>query len=765
MIAGNHNVVVDAQHGSTVTLLVEQERPRPVRRDRVALLPRRQHDLVGRDADVAALAGAVRTGGPVQLFGPPGVGKSTLLRHAARHLAPGPDGVLFLTAAHREVGDLAQELFEACYEAAGYAPSTAELRRLMTGVRVTVYVDSADLTSEQLTELADSAPDATFVVASRERSLLGDGTTLEIKGLGRAAGLDLLTRELQRPLLESEIDVAGDLWRTALGRPLLLLRAAGLARFDPSGEAALPRPGAIADLLPLLFDQLDTAAMNTLHLFATLGDAELDPTHVGALTDEPGPAALCGRLADLGLVMPTELGYRCAPDAVEALRQRLPKPFPADRLCGYFARWATQSTTTPDQVAAHGRALEAAVELAELTGRPDLAVKVARAASPTLARSLRFGVWGRLLGRGWVAANHAGDKNAMAYFTHEEGIRSLLTGRRVISAVLLAEAVLLWRELGDTHGANAAVHAQQYAPPPAHPAGPPAPHDAGGHAATGHGTAGHGGAGHGAGSHAAGSHTAAGQGGGSGGTHAAAGQSGGTHAAAGHGGGTHVVAGHGGTATSHAAVGHGATAHPAAAHMAALGKSAAPHVVHGLGHGVGHAGSIAAGTAGATGAAGATGTASIGTAVAVGTKGVSLLSVILAVTAAVTAAVIGGIAFLSPARGAADLAGNWRDGQGNEFSIVASGSDSYMFRVRPPCAGSTAGEDAQVTGSDGTYSGSVPLFDENSSGCSSVLAHTGITITLASDGASAEAVQTLPSGLHGECHNCGTQTWTRVSSP
>src|SRR2546430_1270102 len=155
VVAGNYNMVVDAQHGSSVTLLVERDRPRPVRRDRVELLPRKLPKPVGRDVETAALASAIQAGGPIQLCGPPGIGKSTFLRHAARWLEPGPDGVVFLTAANREIGDLAQEVFESCYDSSGYAPSSAELRRLMAGVRVTVYVDDADLTLEQLRELTD----------------------------------------------------------------------------------------------------------------------------------------------------------------------------------------------------------------------------------------------------------------------------------------------------------------------------------------------------------------------------------------------------------------------------------------------------------------------------------------------------------------------------------------------------------------------------------------------------------------------------------
>ncbi|WP_059008148.1 ATP-binding protein [Streptomyces specialis] len=461
VIAGNHNLVVDAQHGSRVTVLGGPERPRPRRRPRVELLPRRLSEPVGREDVTKALAAAVRAGGPAQLWGPPGIGKTTLLRHVARLLPPGPDGVVFVSGAHRDVVDLAQEVFEACYEAPGYAPTRAELRRLMAGVRVTAYVDDANLTSGQLTELMDAAPDATFVFASDERSLWGDGTALRLDGLAQAAGLELLARELGGPLPEGERDVAVALWRAASGLPLPLLRAAAVARSDPAGDDRLPRPGEVAALLPMLLDQLaaDAAAMGVLHLLATLDGAEVAPTHVGVLAGVAEPEAVCDRLVRLGLARAGEHGYGSVADTVPVLRRRFPAPYSAERLCGYFTSWASLRATTPPDLAAHGRLLQKVAELAESAKRPDLAVRLARAASPGLARALRFGVWGQLLGRGWSASRAAGDRRAEAYFLHEEAIRALLLGRRVAYAALLAQSAWLGYELGAGDGGSAGVTA------------------------------------------------------------------------------------------------------------------------------------------------------------------------------------------------------------------------------------------------------------------------------------------------------------------
>ncbi|MFI6008765.1 ATP-binding protein [Streptomyces sp. NPDC051243] len=473
VIAGNHIAYIGAQHGSTVNVLVEGERPQPKRRERVELPPRRQSAPLGRAADLESIAAALRSGDTVQLWGPPGIGKSALLRHAARTLDAGSHGKLFLDAARREPEDLAQDIFEACHETHGYAPSRTELRRLMAGMEVTVYVDNADYTAEQLRTVMDAAPDATFVFAARRSSLVGsDGRALCLQGIDRAAAMELLARELGRPVAEAgEQDAATALWETSSGMPLLLLRAAAVARLDPSGEAVLPKPGAVRELLPPLFDRLEDASLRALHLLATFGDAELAPVHVGALSETSDPASLCEGLAELGLAQETERGYRVAEDVVEALRQRAGLvPYSLERLCDYFARWAARPDTPAAEVADHARALEVVAELAERSGRADLAVQVVRAASPALARSLRLGVWGRLLDQGLPAAQRAGDRQAEAYFTHERGIRNILTGDRALAAVLLVQAGVLWRQLGDTQGAEAASAAQQYVPEQVPPA-------------------------------------------------------------------------------------------------------------------------------------------------------------------------------------------------------------------------------------------------------------------------------------------------------
>ncbi|MET9857980.1 AAA family ATPase [Streptomyces smyrnaeus] len=786
VVAGHHNVVVDAQHGSAVTLLMDRERPRPVRRDHVALLPGRQPAPLGREAELAALADAVTTGGPVLLWGPPGVGKSTLLRHAARSLPPGPDGVLFLAAAHREAGDLAQEIFEACYDTSGYAPHATELRRLMSGVRVTVYVDGAELSADALRELADAAPDATFVFACRERVPLGGGRALELGGLDREAGVELLARELG-PTSPEDARAAAELWKAAAGVPLLLLRAVALARRDAAGALLLPRPGATSQLLPLLLDQLDARAEKVLRLLAALGDAELGVVHIGALAGVAEPHTVCGRLADLGLITGTDGGYRCAVDAGLTVRERHPDPFPVDRLCEYLAHWAAQPTTEPEQVAAHARAVEVAAELAERAGRPDLAVRVAWAASPALARALRFDAWGRLLDRGRGAAQQAGDDRAVAYFTHEEGIRRLVTGRRVLAGVLLAEAVVLWHQLGDGRGAEAAAGAQQYAPPPSGPGSAAPQGDAAPHADSG--VAGQSGGPPGGDSTPPDSITAPDSGPSPGNDPSLAGDpSRGADPTA----DSAFAAGPGGTGqpTAHAGDftqspgGSGPTAPD-------LSGTAAPTPP-----GAGETGGLTGGTASGTPAGASAATAAAG--------GMSAGTALLTALAVITALVIGGVAVRNhqdssptadspptrlplgthtpsaptaprtptvpptptraqeepaPRPSATGLAGTWRNSRGAVIAFTRSGPGNYKAMARSICGNMLT---LNYTGSNGRYRGTEPLYEMDNGSCGRRLGSINATITLTPSGDTARVVKTAPSSMEGPCYGCGTSVLTRV---
>jgi hypothetical protein len=498
VVIGDHNLTVQADH-SVVTVLAPEHRPVPRRRETVRLLPRRVPEPIGRAGEMAALREAVEAGRPVQLSGPAGSGRSTLLRYACRELAD--DDTVFLYGNGGDVPDLLQGVFEACYTAEGYQPSPVELRHLMTDVPVRLFVDDLDVTDEERDALLDTVPAGTVVFTCLDRAVL-DGTTLSLKGLDAESGLALLERSLGRPLRDDERDTGRALWQAAGGSPLLLVRAAAAA------DEGLPRPTEIAELLPRLLDGLSDEARQMLAILGMAGTADVSAALLARLMSEPdaepdipAAAAAVDELASRGMVIGSGRGYRLAPGADAVLSP--PEPADVERTATRLRAWVAAARHSPQDVADHAGLITAMIDATVAAGRADLGARLAKAAAPIVACSLRMGAWERILRYGTVAARRAGDRSILAYLTHENGVRELVTGKAAVAAGLIGAAVALWYELGDTGHLAAAHHTQALA------------HSAAGtaHASAAHATAAaaHTAAGHNAAAHtAAAGHTAAG---------------------------------------------------------------------------------------------------------------------------------------------------------------------------------------------------------------------------------------------------------------
>lgn len=113
----------------------------------------------------------------------------------------------------------------------------------------------------------------------------------------------------------------------------------------------------------------------------------------------------------------------------------------------------------PGQVADHVPLITGVIDATTRLGRPDIGALLAKVTAPSTACSGRLGAWERLLDRGKAAAQLAGDRPILAYLTHEDGIRALVTGKQVAAAAIGA-AIALWHELGFTAQAALAQQAQ-----------------------------------------------------------------------------------------------------------------------------------------------------------------------------------------------------------------------------------------------------------------------------------------------------------------
>ncbi|WP_327349072.1 hypothetical protein [Streptomyces europaeiscabiei] len=476
---GDHNVLVTA-NASLVQVHQAAPRVKPQRRAHIERLPNGAATPLGRDEEAALVLRSIADNEPVQVYGADGLGKSTLIRHAALEL-DGRDGVVFLDGYGKDLDDLLQSVFEACYDSPGYRPSDGELHALLANIRLCLVVDDFDEPSRHLVQLQDAIPAGTVLVASGERTLWGHGKALELAGLPQSAAQQLFARELRRELRPAdEVDVSL-LWEASLGHPFKLLRAAALARRDAStGFARLPAPVEVPELLHDLITAATGVEREILGLLSVAPAAEvtLDLLAVLLAPSETAEAVrtTAERLAAFGLLTRADEKVRLFSDVAEAL--------PADsgqdtariaEITGRMTAWAKARDTSAAAVATHSPLIASWIEAAGRSGRPDLGVGLARAAAPATACSLRWGAWGRILTRGLTVAEQAGDERARAYFTHETGVRSLLTGKRIAAVAAFTAAAAAWRSLGDNGSADIAEHGQTLADPHGTTTGPPEP--------------------------------------------------------------------------------------------------------------------------------------------------------------------------------------------------------------------------------------------------------------------------------------------------
>jgi hypothetical protein len=456
---------------STVTVIKPAERPRPRRRARLGLPPRRQADPLGRSAESDLIYRAVAEGGPVVVTGPPGVGKSTVVRDAAWRLHTEDGPVIFLDAAGQDVSDVLQRVFEACYDNAVYRPGPVELRRLMAGMRFRLVVDHLACPSQQWPSFLDAVPDAVVVAAVADGDVPAEGRLIRLRGLDRGAARDLLSRSMGAALREEDLPAADALWQATAGLPGRLVAAAA------RGTAGVPVLPDAADLPGLLLGGLARQEREILALLALGGACEVDPHLLTALLRTPRDAADDLRLLTaLGLVAFSERGCRLAAGIAGVLPPDLRAgPADAERICDALRTWATAPGTAPRTVANHAPLITAAIDLAAGSGHPDAAVRLARAAAPALARSLRTRAWADVLDRGLAAARAARDEPARAYLAHEAGVRHLVTGEPEAAAALFMTAATIWDSIGNATLAAAARNSQALCAPiqPGHPAGYP----------------------------------------------------------------------------------------------------------------------------------------------------------------------------------------------------------------------------------------------------------------------------------------------------
>ncbi|MFE7528893.1 ATP-binding protein [Kitasatospora sp. NPDC057542] len=515
LVSGGLLVGVGAPDGSEAGTCPEEWRPRPRRIERsepargpvggvgravgpLALgagpadLP-----MLDRESDIAELLGLLAEGRSIRLVGQAGSGRSALLSavaEAAADLAPG--GVVQLCGHRRTVPDLLQDLFAATHHAPGYRPDPGQLAAHLAEVGAIVVIDAAEPSGAELEQLLAAAPGCAFLIsAAPDGPPLPAGSRLQdhlVAGLSRFACLALTARLAGRPLDVAEKAWAVDLWFESEGLPLRFVQAAALLRQrDVSVDALVAAEddrmdvfGAVDDLVhdpdpairenelrrtvPLpsvaetaspavrLAEGLSEPAQAVLRLAVALGGECPTAPHLPALIDVGQGEAALAELADAGLAVSIGGHRRLTAGALELLAPHWPARGCVDGAAQHFAWWVGHSSVSLEQIAAEAEVVIGVLLADRTAGRHDAVVRLARAAAPALALSLRWGAWERVLQLGLEAARRTGSAVDQAWFHHEAGVHAICVQQPSRAIAELETALTLRSSAGEQRGVAAA---------------------------------------------------------------------------------------------------------------------------------------------------------------------------------------------------------------------------------------------------------------------------------------------------------------------
>jgi outer membrane biosynthesis protein TonB len=477
---GNYNVQIHADHGAVVHFVPPERQPKPSSRPSPVLLrPRPFRGLLDRQVESDAAVSALRDGLPVEIQGPPGVGKSSLLRHLAYdpQASSLPDGVVHLAARGQPAADLLQSLFDALYEYdRAFKPTEAQLRHSLQGRRALVLLDDVSLRREEVEALLDAAPGCTFVLTSQERILWGEARVVPLAGLPTEDALALFERELGRGLSEEERTAATDLCAAADCHPLRVLQAAALAKEGrrPLAELAREaRAGAGPEVVSRwALEQLTGAERR---MVAILAAAEGAPVGLEPLQQMAGPDTdrLLARLLERKVVEAHSPRYSLQVDLDGALWEAWQVEQWQERLWVQLTAWAERN---PGRICEEAASLRQALESAVAAERWEIVRRLGRAIEAALAVGGRWAAWAQVIGRVLTASERLRDEAGRAWALHQRGTRSLCLGDRQAALDDLTRALGIRESLGDYAGAAVTRHNLGFlaAPPPA-PESPASP--------------------------------------------------------------------------------------------------------------------------------------------------------------------------------------------------------------------------------------------------------------------------------------------------
>jgi hypothetical protein len=452
LVIGNHNTV-QTTAGTKVTILQVGEKPAPRLRPLPVLRRPDAAEILGRGEELDLVRAATKAA-PVQLYGPDGSGKTSVLKVAAMRATPAAEGVVFESARHRSLDEIQALLYAAFWECdPRFTPAPGEFDEFLADREAILVLDDCGFDRDDLAALLDRLPRSTVVLASAERTLWSRGTARTLPDLDPDVAVALLERELGRAFESDERRAAEAIVARLGGNPQSLVEAAALIE---DGWASLRDLGDDPDLLSRRFDPaaLTDSRKRILAVLAALDRAALGAEHIAAVTGIRGAGEELRELERRGWAKagsPRYRSVRSMPPEVACSREGIAK-----MLLAHLTAWTRRSS--PEAVAEEAEGIEAALRLGTDIARWDEVLALSLAAERGLFLSATWSSCRRVLQTGLRAAGTLENRSAYGFLLHQLGSQSLCLGDPAGAEEQLTEALRVRESLGETEAAALTRH-------------------------------------------------------------------------------------------------------------------------------------------------------------------------------------------------------------------------------------------------------------------------------------------------------------------
>lgn len=459
---GNNILQIGDIHGGIVNIIQPEQKPNYTRRKKPVLLrPRAFPGLLDREAEVKSAVGVLQIPDSLSISGEEGIGKTALLRHLAYN-APAdnfPDGIIFLSARGQPADDLLQAIFEAFYDCDHPAkPTTTELQHFLQNLKALILMDDLKLENQDISHLLNHAPQCTFIFASVERCLWGEGYCLEVHGLPPREASALLERELSHPISPNENPNAEELCCAAGWNPLNIIQAAAMIRQGmPIHEAAEQFKQSADALARQTMNKLTTPQRKVLALLAAAGGSSIPLKHLQTVSHIPDLNEVLKSLLELRLVQSHSPAFSVAGPLALSVGRMADVGGWENILRDHLVGWISENPPLPDVL----DALDLTLTMLEKCNREhrwDDVIKLGRGIEKALTHIKRWSEWLRVLEMILNAAKALGNRATQGWAMHQLGTRDLCLGNLDKARETLTQALKIREAIGDKAAAAVTRH-------------------------------------------------------------------------------------------------------------------------------------------------------------------------------------------------------------------------------------------------------------------------------------------------------------------